>query len=116
MLRPRAGKRVPHPREHRFRRGAPVITGRNTHVRRLALPIFVLVVALATASAACVARCIGVPCDAAVGRAESAKVPPCHKGKPSDAPANGCKQSLLLAAPPDSLTLTKPAITDLVPF
>ena len=71
----------------------------------LAFPIAVLVIVLVTASTACVARCVGVPCH---GAAEAASVPPCHKEKPSEAPSETCKQSVLVAAV-DSLTLTKAA-------
>lgn len=75
-------------------------------MRWLSLPIPVLVLALLTSSAACVARCVGVSCHIAT---EAAKLPPCHKEK--TAPVEPCKQSVLIAVT-ESLTLTKPAIID----
>ncbi|HYO81799.1 MAG TPA: hypothetical protein VES20_10380 [Bryobacteraceae bacterium] len=77
----------------------------KTNVTPLSLPIAVLVIALLTVSAACVARCLGVPCH---GVAATASVPPCHKEKPTKAPAEGCQQSVLVAAA-DPLTLTRAA-------
>jgi hypothetical protein len=75
----------------------------NTDVRWLSLAIAVLVIAVVTASAACVARCAGVPCH---GETATAKLPPCHNEKPSEAPSGSCKQSVLIAAV-DLLTVTK---------
>jgi hypothetical protein len=89
---------------------APKVSTRGATNAKLAFPIAVLVIALVTVSAACVARCVGLPCH---GATEAASVPPCHKEKPSKVPTESCKQSVLVAAAVDSLTLTKAATVHL---
>lgn len=71
-------------------------------MRWLSLPISVLVVALLTASGACVARCGAVPCH---GPTEAENLPPCHKDKPSKAAVELCKQAVFIAAASHALPL-----------
>ena len=73
-------------------------------MRWLSFPTSVLVVALLTASGACVARCVAVPCH---GPTEAENLPPCHKDKPSKAAVELCKQAVFIAAG-DSQALSLP--------
>ena len=77
--------------------------GIGRDVRVFPIQLILLVMALLTINAVCVARCIGIPCDRET-QAQS-EVPPCHGGE-TKPPVDPCKQLVLLAAA-DQVVLAK---------
>jgi len=69
-----------------------VTARRNTNVQWLSLPALVFF-ALFSANAACIVRCIGMPCHAG-----AKATPPCHNEGPEEAPTKPCQRPALITS------------------
>jgi hypothetical protein len=83
----------------------------KTNVRWLPVWVsLVLLLALGSASTACIVRCIGVHCHAV---AKAKNVPPCHNEAPREGPTKPCPQSGVIASA-DSVAVAKPTLAHVV--